>query len=70
MCGIAEFVFRNEHRDLREAGAVLETMCRVIAHRGSGEQGTPVNDRVQDRWAHVETDGRGRANSLAERGLI
>ena len=46
MCGIAGFVSRDEHRDLREAGSVLESMCRVIRHRGPDDQGTLVIDRV------------------------
>src|SRR4030095_12320035 len=46
MCGIAGFVSKDEHRDLREAGSVLESMCRVISHRGPDDQGTLVNDRV------------------------
>jgi asparagine synthase (glutamine-hydrolysing) len=46
MCGIAGFVSRDEHRDLREAGSVLESMCRVISHRGPDDQGTLVTDRV------------------------
>lgn len=46
MCGIAGFVSRHEHRDLREARTVLESMCRVITHRGPDDQGTLVNDRV------------------------
>ena len=46
MCGIAGFVSRDEHRDPRETRAVLDRMCRVIAHRGPDDQGTLVNDRV------------------------
>src|ERR1700730_7001988 len=46
MCGIAGFVSCDEHRDEREARAVLERMCRVIAHRGPDDQGTLVKDRV------------------------
>src|SRR6266567_5215807 len=46
MCGIAGFVSRDEHRDPGEARAVLESMCRVITHRGPDDQGTLVNDRV------------------------
>jgi asparagine synthase (glutamine-hydrolysing) len=46
MCGIAGFVSRDEHRDPREARAVLENMCRVISHRGPDDQGTLANDRV------------------------
>jgi len=46
MCGIAGFVSRDEHRDPREARAVLESMCRVIAHRGPDDQGTLVKNQV------------------------
>jgi len=46
MCGIAGFVNRDEHRDSREARAVLDSMCRVIAHRGPDDQGMLVSDRV------------------------
>ena len=46
MCGIAGFVTRDEHREPREARAVLENMCCVITHRGPDDQGTLVNDRV------------------------
>lgn len=46
MCGIAGFIGRDEHRDPRAAGAVLESMCSVIAHRGPDDQGTLVNDRI------------------------
>lgn len=46
MCGIAGFVSKDKHRDAREAGAVLESMCRVISHRGPDDQGTLAFDRV------------------------
>src|SRR6266404_1493022 len=46
MCGVAGFVSRDEHRDPREARAVLDSMCRVIAHRGPDDQGMLVDDRV------------------------
>ncbi len=46
MCGIAGFVSRDEHRDFSAARTVLESMCRVITHRGPDDQGTLVNDRV------------------------
>jgi asparagine synthase (glutamine-hydrolysing) len=42
MCGIAGFVNRDEHRDAREARAVLERMCHVIAHRGPDDQGVMI----------------------------
>ncbi len=44
MCGIAGFVGRTEFAGeaLGAAGAVLESMCRVIAHRGPDEQGATV----------------------------
>jgi asparagine synthase (glutamine-hydrolysing) len=46
MCGIAGFVSRNEHREMGSARAVLDRMCRVIAHRGPDDQGMLVDDRV------------------------
>ena len=46
MCGIAGFVSRDEHHDPHEARAVLDSMCRVIAHRGPDDQGMMVDDRV------------------------
>src|SRR5919107_5137157 len=44
MCGIAGFVGRSEFAGERaaEASAVLDRMCRVIAHRGPDDQGTIV----------------------------
>ncbi|MET0626795.1 MAG: asparagine synthase (glutamine-hydrolyzing) [Pyrinomonadaceae bacterium] len=44
MCGIAGFVGRSEFagEGLSAAGAVLESMCRIIAHRGPDEQGATV----------------------------
>lgn len=46
MCGIAGFVSRDEHREQGEARAVLDRMCRVIAHRGPDEQGMLVDGRI------------------------
>jgi asparagine synthase (glutamine-hydrolysing) len=46
MCGIAGFVSRNEHREMAAARAVLDRMCRVIAHRGPDDQGMLVDERV------------------------
>ncbi len=46
MCGIAGFVENDPHRDQREARAVLDQMCRVIAHRGPDDQGIFVDDRA------------------------
>ena len=46
MCGIAGFVSRDDHRDIGEARAVLDRMCRVIAHRGPDDQGMLVNGRI------------------------
>ncbi len=46
MCGIAGFVSRDEHRDAGDARAVLDRMCRVIAHRGPDDQGMLVTDRI------------------------
>ncbi|MCA1621774.1 MAG: asparagine synthase (glutamine-hydrolyzing) [Acidobacteria bacterium] len=44
MCGIAGFVGRSEFAGeaAAAAGAVLESMCRIIAHRGPDEQGATV----------------------------
>jgi asparagine synthase (glutamine-hydrolysing) len=44
MCGIAGFVGRSEFAGeaAAAAGGVLESMCRVIAHRGPDEQGATV----------------------------
>ena len=46
MCGIAGFVSSNEQRDPREARALLQRMCSVIAHRGPDDQGTLVRNQV------------------------
>src|SRR5258708_25317029 len=46
MCGMRGFVNGDEHRDSGEARAVLDSMCRVIAHRGPDDQGMLVSDRV------------------------
>jgi len=46
MCGIAGFVSRDEHRDNGAAHAVLDRMCRAIAHRGPDDQGTVVKNQI------------------------
>ncbi|HEX8845392.1 MAG TPA: asparagine synthase (glutamine-hydrolyzing) [Pyrinomonadaceae bacterium] len=46
MCGIAGFVSREKARGHADASAVLDRMCRIIAHRGPDDQGTFVEDRV------------------------
>ena len=48
MCGIAGFVENSDHgdRDPREAGRVLDRMCRVIRHRGPDDQGLFVKSPV------------------------
>ncbi len=46
MCGIAGFVSSNEQRDPREARALLQRMCSVIAHRGPDDQGTLVRNQA------------------------
>src|SRR5438552_4407456 len=46
MCGIAGFVSSDEQRDAREARALLQRMCSVIAHRGPDDQGTLVRNQV------------------------
>ena len=42
MCGIAGFVGGGGRPSGAEAGAVLDRMCRVIAHRGPDDQGAEV----------------------------
>jgi len=44
MCGIAGFVDLRHRFSRDEAAAVLERMCRVIAHRGPDDQGTMHTD--------------------------
>ena len=44
MCGIAGFVDLKHRLARDEAAAVLERMCRVIAHRGPDDQGTMQTD--------------------------
>ena len=46
MCGIAGFVNSDSHRDEREERAILDRMCRVIAHRGPDDQGMLVKDQA------------------------
>jgi asparagine synthase (glutamine-hydrolysing) len=43
MCGIAGFVTQHDRRDADQARAVLDRMCRAIAHRGPDDQGVLVN---------------------------
>jgi asparagine synthase (glutamine-hydrolysing) len=40
MCGIAGFVGNEIGREAPERAAILDSMCRVIAHRGPDDQGT------------------------------
>src|SRR5678816_2915052 len=40
MCGIAGFIDLQRNQSHAEAAAVLDRMCRVIAHRGPDDQGT------------------------------
>jgi asparagine synthase (glutamine-hydrolysing) len=42
MCGIAGFVEHTPARGAEERAALLDRMCKVIAHRGPDEQGTEV----------------------------
>ncbi|MCA1641895.1 MAG: asparagine synthase (glutamine-hydrolyzing) [Acidobacteria bacterium] len=42
MCGIAGFVEHTPTRGAEERAALLDRMCRVIAHRGPDEQGAEV----------------------------
>lgn len=46
MCGIAGFVGLNKLLKEHEGSAVLERMCRVIAHRGPDDQGTFISGAV------------------------
>lgn len=45
MCGIAGFI-SNTERDREARAALLDSMCRVITHRGPDEQGTAVEGRA------------------------
>jgi asparagine synthase (glutamine-hydrolysing) len=44
MCGIAGFIDLNRRLPPGEASAMLDRMCRVIAHRGPDDQGTMQTD--------------------------
>ena len=46
MCGIAGFVDQSERLDAGEREALLDRMCRRIAHRGPDDQGTLVEGAV------------------------
>ncbi|HVF87026.1 MAG TPA: asparagine synthase (glutamine-hydrolyzing) [Pyrinomonadaceae bacterium] len=46
MCGIAGFIEQSGGGNAPESAAVLDRMCRVIAHRGPDDQGTLVKDGV------------------------
>jgi asparagine synthase (glutamine-hydrolysing) len=46
MCGIAGFVTQGQVVDKHESAAVLDRMCRVIAHRGPDDQGMFVEGQV------------------------
>jgi asparagine synthase (glutamine-hydrolysing) len=46
MCGIAGFVNQDKDHGAQDAPAVLDRMCRIIAHRGPDDQGTFVKDGV------------------------
>lgn len=49
MCGIAGFIDLWEAGGVREAGertAILDSMCRIIAHRGPDDQGTMLKPGV------------------------
>jgi len=45
MCGIAGFISKTNSRN-DERAALLDSMCRVITHRGPDEQGTAVEGRA------------------------
>ncbi len=46
MCGIAGFINVEHRPDEVEREAVLERMCRVIAHRGPDDQGTLIREQA------------------------
>src|SRR5918911_2180800 len=46
MCGIAGFIERELTGANDERAALLDRMCRVIAHRGPDDQGTMVKGRA------------------------
>jgi asparagine synthase (glutamine-hydrolysing) len=46
MCGITGFITKNEHLRWPEHDAVLDRMCRVIAHRGPDDQGIFIKGSV------------------------
>ncbi len=46
MCGIAGFVSVEQTTSEQESAAVIDRMCRVIAHRGPDDQGVMVEGRV------------------------
>jgi len=46
MCGIAGFITNDKDASVDEREALLDEMCRVIAHRGPDDQGTLVKGRA------------------------
>ncbi|HKC66233.1 MAG TPA: hypothetical protein VKB86_21490, partial [Pyrinomonadaceae bacterium] len=44
MCGITGFVDQRPTLEPQVRAAVLDQMCRVIAHRGPDDQGTTLTD--------------------------
>lgn len=46
MCGIAGFIVNDKNAPIENHAALLDEMCRVIAHRGPDDQGTLVKGRA------------------------
>ena len=46
MCGIAGFIVKDRNAPIAEREALLDTMCRVIRHRGPDDQGMLVKNRA------------------------
>ena len=46
MCGIAGFIVEDERASVEGRAALLDQMCRVIAHRGPDDQGVLVKGRA------------------------
>lgn len=46
MCGIAGFIVKEKDAPVENRAALLDEMCRVIAHRGPDDQGTLVKGRA------------------------
>src|SRR5438132_11449164 len=79
MCGVAGFVTKDQP-DAREARAVLDRMCRAIAHRGPDDQGIMVEGPaalgmrrlsiIDLAGGHQPMSGCDRANTIVFNGEI